>query len=202
MRNTGQLSAMHKQHFYIVNAVTAYRLVMAPVLVVLVVNNQFNLFRWLLVVSFFTDAIDGFFSRKYHVDSVFGARLDSLADDLTIAAALAGALQCYPAFIKEQLIWIALLGGLFLLQASLALIRYGRMTSFHTRMAKLASIAQGIFFLLLFFLDYLPYGMFYMAVAITGIDLAEEIILVLVLPHWKTDVKGLYEVWKEKKTVQ
>ncbi len=193
---------MYKKSYYIVNALTAYRLVMAPVLVVLVVNNHFSLFRWLLVLSFFTDAIDGFFSRKYQVNSVFGARLDSLADDLTIAAALVAALQCYPEFIKEQLIWIALLGGMFLLQASLALIRYGRMTSFHTRMAKWAAIAQGVFFLLLFFLDYRPYGMFYMAVAITGIDLAEEIILVLVLPQWKTDVKGLYDVWKEKKTVQ
>lgn len=193
---------MYKKSYYIVNALTAYRLVMAPVLVVLVVNNHFSLFRWLLVLSFFTDAIDGFFSRKYQVNSVFGARLDSLADDLTIAAGLVAALQCYPEFIKEQLIWIALLGGMFLLQASLALIRYGRMTSFHTRMAKWAAIAQGVFFLLLFFLDYRPYGMFYMAVAITGIDLAEEIILVLVLPQWKTDVKGLYDVWKGKKTVQ
>ena len=191
---------MYKRSYYIVNAVTAYRLIMAPVLVMLVVNNHFNLFRWLLVLSFLTDAVDGFFSRKYHVDSSAGARLDSLADDLTIAAALTGAVQFYPVFMREQLIWIAVLGGMFLLQAILALIRYRKMTSFHTRMAKLAAIGQGIFFLLLFFLDYRPYGVFYAAVIITAVDLAEEILMVLVLPQWKTDVKGLYEAWKERTT--
>jgi len=67
-------------------------------------------------------------------------------------------------------------------------------------MAKLAAIGQGIFFLLLFFLDYRPYGVFYAAVIITAVDLAEEILMVLVLPQWKTDVKGLYEAWKERTT--
>jgi len=43
--------------------------------------------------------------------------------------------------------------------------------------------------------------LFYVAALITFLDLAEEIILVFVLKEWKTDVKGLYYVLKDKSGV-
>ena len=46
-----------------------------------------------------------------------------------------------PAFIRHELIPIGILAVLYILQTGLALIRYGRMTSFHTYMAKIAAIA-------------------------------------------------------------
>jgi CDP-diacylglycerol--glycerol-3-phosphate 3-phosphatidyltransferase len=56
---------------------------------------------------------------------------------------------------------------------------------------------QGIFLLLMFFLSGPPYLVFYAAAVITMLDLIEEIILVLMLPRWQTDVKGLYWVLKK-----
>lgn len=191
---------MHKRSYYIVNAITFYRLIMAPVLIILVLGGYFNLFRWLLVVSFLTDAVDGFFSRRYKVSSVFGSKLDSIADDMTIVAAIVGMMEFYPGFIRNERILIAVLAGLFLLQVSLALIRYGKITSFHTYLAKLAAIMQGIFFLALFFLENPPYGLFYFAVGVTIADLIEEIIMVLMLRRWKSDVKGLYGAIRSRKS--
>ena len=189
---------MYERLYYIVNAITVYRLATAPLLIFLALDHQPGPFKWLLAVSFFTDAIDGYLSRLYKVTSITGSRLDSLADDFTIVAAITGLFIFKPGFIRHELVLIGVLLGLFILQTGLALIRYRKMTSFHTYLAKTAAIMQGIFLLLMFFLDEPPYVIFYIAAIITMLDLTEEIVLVLILPHWQTDVKGLYWVSKNK----
>lgn len=188
---------MYKRSYYIINAITLYRLMVAPLLAFLALNDQLNPFRWLLAASFLTDTIDGYLSRRYNVSSIFGARLDSIADDLTIAAAVVGLMAFKPGFIRQEIVLIGILLGLFILQNILALIRYRRMTSFHTYLAKTAAISQGIFLLLLFFLPELPYKIFYIAAALTILDLIEEIILVFIMPRWQANVKGLYWVIKK-----
>lgn len=188
---------MHSRSFYFVNALTAYRLVMAPVLIVFAMNNQFGIFKWLLAVSFFTDAIDGALSRSWGASSIFGSKLDSIADDLNIVAALVGTIMFAPSFLRQQLLILAILFFLFLLQVGLALIRYRRLTSFHTYLAKAAAIMQGIFFITLFFLDKPSIPIFYVAAAVTIADLLEEIVLVLLLNRWQTDVKGVFWIVKK-----
>ena len=85
-----------------------------------------------------------------------------------------------------------LLAGLLILQNVLALLKYRKLTSFHTYAAKIAAVLQGIFLLAFFFFEKSAHILFYAAVGITVLDLAEEIILVIVLPEWKVNVKGLY----------
>lgn len=183
---------MKTRSYYLINAITLYRLMAAPVLVLLLISRNTDIFRWLLVLSFFTDMIDGWLARKYKVTSILGARLDSIADDLTVAAGIAGLILLKPEFLKQQMVFIIPLLILFLVQISAALIRYGKFTSFHTYAAKLAAISQGVFLILAFFLPFPPLYFFYLAILITAIDLAEEIILVLLLPVWKSNIKGIY----------
>jgi len=185
---------MTKKSFYIVNTVTWWRVVMAPVLVVLAIVRLEDAFKWLLALSFLTDAIDGFLARKFHVTSRQGSRLDSLGDDLTVLAGIAGALIFRFDFVRQQLTIILLLGGLWLLQLILALVRYRRMTSFHTYIAKGAAVLQGLFLLSVFFFSSPPIWLFYIAAGATGLDLVEEIVMILMLKEWKADVKGLYDV--------
>ena len=51
---------MYKLSYYTINAITLYRLTVTPLLGFLAVDHQLGLFKWLLAVSFFTDAIDGY----------------------------------------------------------------------------------------------------------------------------------------------
>jgi CDP-diacylglycerol--glycerol-3-phosphate 3-phosphatidyltransferase len=78
----------------------------------------------------------------------------------------------------------------------MSFIRYGRISSFHTYLAKLAAILQGTFLILIFFLDDWPLTLFHVAAIVTILDLFEEIILVIILPKWESDVKGLY--WRKR----
>jgi cardiolipin synthase len=178
--------------YYIINGITFYRLISALALIVLIYLGQMDVFKWLLALSFFTDAVDGYLARKLKVTSVFGARLDSVADDLTIVAAIVGVVVFKAAFVREQAIIFIVLFVLFLVQNLLAFTRYGKMSSFHTYLAKLAAVLQGVFFILLFFLNQPAYGLFYTAALLTAADLVEEIILIVMLPQWRANVKGLY----------
>jgi len=190
----------HKQAWYVVNGITLYRIFAAPFLLILLFTGQHHIFKWLLGVSFFTDLIDGFLARKFKVTSVLGTKLDSIGDDLTVMVGVIGLLVLKFDFIKEQRMAFFILLALFAIQVSYAFLRYGKMTSFHTYLAKTAALLQGIFLLLVFFTDEPVMILFYAAVGITLLELIEETILVYLLPTWQDNVKGIYEVLQKKRT--
>jgi phosphatidylglycerophosphate synthase len=190
---------MKKNSYYVINGITLYRLIAAPFLLFLIITGEANLFKWLLAVSFFTDAIDGYLARKYGVVSIMGAKLDSIGDDLTVIVGVIGLFVLRSEFIKSELFWLALLFILFLTQVTIALIRYGAVTSYHTYLAKLAAVCQGIFLILSFFTPEPSQVLFYIAVVVTALDLLEEIILTFLLPKWKANIKSLYWVLKRKR---
>lgn len=187
--------------YYVVNAITMYRLVSAPFLLVLAALGYDVWFRWLIAFSFLTDAIDGPLSRKYRVTSVFGSRLDSVADDATVLASSVVLWILHPEFFKNNWVVIAGLFALFGIQTITALIAYKKVTSFHTYLAKMAAVAQAMFFISFFFNFSIVGGLFIVAAIITAIQLIEEIILVIVLPEWKANVKGLYWVLRTQSKI-
>ena len=191
---------MHKQSYYIVNGITLYRLVVFPLLILLIISKRLDLYKWLLLVSFLTDAIDGFLARRYKVVSVLGAKLDSIADDLTILSVIIAAIVYKPDFIRKEISLIIVLLGLFVFQTIYALVRYGKLSSFHTYAAKFAAILQGSFLLLLFFLREPVYWLFYIAAVATVADLLEEIILVWILPKWTANAKGIFWIMRDRRS--
>lgn len=188
----------HSFAYFAINGITFYRLVATIFLVYLILDRQYVLFKWFIAFSFFTDAIDGFLARKFKVVSILGAKMDSMADDLTVLVGMTGLYIFKTEFFKQHDIYFLILLGLFLLQVSVAFIRYRKPTSFHTWLAKLAAVLQGSFLILAFFLPQPTMLLFYAAVIVTAIDLIEEIIIVLMLPKWQADVKGIYWVMNEK----
>lgn len=188
-----------KQAWYVINGITLYRIVAAPILLILIFTGQFDIFKWLLGISFFTDLIDGFLARRYKVASVLGTRLDSIGDDLTVLVAVIALFVTKMEFIKEQKVIFIILLSLFLIQTLYAFTRYGKITSFHTWLAKTAALLQGVFLLHVFFTDKPNLILFYGAAIITILELTEEIILVSLLPDWQTNVKGIYWVLRKKK---
>lgn len=189
---------MKRTAFYIVNAITLYRISAAFYLSWLLYAGDIETFKWLLGISFFTDLIDGPLARKYKVTSKAGAYMDSIGDDLTILAGIAGTFIFKPEFLYREKVIILVLVSLFFLQIIAALYRYGKISSFHTLLAKLAAILQGSFLILLFFLPEPVYPLFYAASLITLLDLIEEIILVMILEKWEANVKGIYWVIKAR----
>ena len=100
---------MRSTSYLIINGITLYRIIAAPVLIVLIFTRQLEIFKWLLAVSFFTDLIDGYLARKFKVTSTKGSRLDSIGDDLTVVAGMVGLFVFKNSFIMKELLFILFL---------------------------------------------------------------------------------------------
>lgn len=187
----------HPVSYYVINGITFYRLLSAPLLLVLAIRGNLEWFRLLLALSFFTDAIDGVLSRMFKVSSLFGTKLDSIADDATVLVATLCLWIFRPDFMAAHWVGFVVVFSLFLIQNIVALWIYKRVTSFHTYLAKTAAVTQGLFFMMVFF-DVGPVDtVFYTAAVVTAVELIEEIILVFLLPEWKANVKGLFWVLRK-----
>ncbi|MCU0367742.1 MAG: CDP-alcohol phosphatidyltransferase family protein [Cyclobacteriaceae bacterium] len=182
----------------LVNLITLYRIIAFPFLLMFIYFNRLDIFKWLIIISFFTDAIDGYLARKYKANSILGAKLDSIGDDLTILAAIIGLAVFRFEFLKQEWLIFAIPLFFFFVQLIAAFIRYGKMSSFHTYLAKTAAILQGLFLCSMFLFEHPYYPLFYATAVVTLIELIEEIFIVIILPEWKTNVKGLYWVWNER----
>jgi CDP-diacylglycerol--glycerol-3-phosphate 3-phosphatidyltransferase len=64
------------------NTLTLLRFISLPVLIVLAYNNMKFELGIVFVLSWFTDALDGFFARTLKQTTKFGAWFDSVVDDL------------------------------------------------------------------------------------------------------------------------
>ena len=183
----------------IVNYITIYRIITFPLLVFLIFAGNLELFKWLLLASFFTDAIDGFLARRYNATSILGAKLDSIGDDLTVLAAAIGLFVTQSDFIYEYKVIFIILIALFLVQVAGSVYRYRKISTFHTYGAKMAAVITAIFLLSVFFLGEIYKPLFFAAAALTGLELVEEIVLVAILKDYRSNVKGVYWVLKNKK---
>lgn len=174
-----------------VSIITLYRIITAPLIIIFIFTGHYDVVKWMILASFFTDSIDGYLARKYKARSVLGAKLDSIGDDLTILVSLIGLFKYYPDFLREQAPLLIAMLGIFFIQLGYALYKYKKATSFHTWLAKSAAVLQAAFILSLYFFETVYYPIFYISAGVTIIELIEEIIMVYLLPQWQADVKGL-----------
>jgi phosphatidylglycerophosphate synthase len=177
--------------------ISLYRIIAVPFLVLALVLEQEIWFKYLLLLSLFTDFTDGQVARWLKQTSELGSSLDSIGDLLTQVLMVAGLFRFRPEVLQEYAGWFLALVGLYLLQVLCALVKYRKLTSFHTYLSKFAFLLLGLFVLALFFYRF-TFWLFYPAMTVGMLSLAEEIMLVLKLPVPKEDVKGMFWVWKSE----
>ena len=68
----------------IINGLTISRLLLGLAIVFALNNGSNDIFIILILIGGLTDYFDGFFARKYNHQSVFGAKLDPLADKILL----------------------------------------------------------------------------------------------------------------------
>jgi CDP-diacylglycerol--glycerol-3-phosphate 3-phosphatidyltransferase len=127
--------------------------------------------------------------------------LDSAADAMTLLSATAGIAVFHPELFREHGTGIGLVVGGWILVSILALLRYRRLSSFHTYASKAAGYALG-FFLAALFLYGFVIVLFYAAVLLSVGATVEELALLWYLPAWRADVRGLHWVLREQKSVR
>lgn len=186
------------QNYNIADWISVFRIFVVPVLLTLILLDQKSFFSWLLLISFFSDMVDGIIARYFKLTSSRGARLDSIGDICILIMSLAGIVKFEMDFLEEYYILLLLTIGFYLVELMLSIWKYGKLSSFHTYLSKTAMLLQGIFILSLLLLGYFPW-LFYAAISVTIISVIEELIILMLLPTPETNVKGLYWILKRNK---
>ncbi|WAC02779.1 CDP-alcohol phosphatidyltransferase family protein [Lacinutrix neustonica] len=189
------------KNFNIADWFSFYRIFAAPFLLVLIWLDCRLMFTWFLLISYVTDAIDGFLARKLKITSSRGSQLDSFGDQITLVIGLIGLLYFETAFITTNLILIGIVLTPYLFQMIIAYLKYGKATAFHTYFAKLSAVVQSVF--ILYSLFFSPnYTLFYIMIGVGLIETIEEITLIFIYDHWVSDVKGIYWALNDKRRLK
>ena len=186
------------KNFNIADWFSFYRIFAAPFLLALVWLDQRLIFTWFLLISYSTDAIDGYLARKLKIESPRGSQLDSFGDQITLIVGLIGLFYFENEFINTNLILILIAFVPYIIQMLIAYFKYGKATAFHTYLAKLSAILQSLFILTSLFFEP-EYTLFYIMIVIGILETIEEIILIYMYDHWVSDVKGIYMAFKDKR---
>jgi CDP-diacylglycerol--glycerol-3-phosphate 3-phosphatidyltransferase len=189
------------RNFNIADWFSFYRIAAAPFLILILFLNERELFTWLLLISYCTDALDGYLARKLKITSPRGSQLDSFGDQITLIVGLLGLLVFETDFIKKNLLIILLAFIPYIIQMVLAYIKYQKATAFHTYLAKLSAILQSIF--ILWSLFFSPeYSLFYIMIGVGILETIEEITLIFMYDKWASDIRGIYWALRDKRRLR
>jgi len=189
------------KNFNIADWFSFYRIASAPLLLVLIALDERQIFTWLLLMSYSTDAIDGYLARKLEITSPRGSQLDSIGDQVTLVVGLIGLFYFESQFITTNLVLILVAFVPYIIQMFLAFSKYGKATAFHTYLAKLSAIMQSVF--ILWSLFFSPnYSLFYIMIAIGLLETFEEITLIFMYDNWASDVKSIFWAIKDKRRLK
>jgi len=175
------------------NAISMARLCAAAILLATLILHRVDIFQWLFLACMLSDIADGLIARAFGLTSAFGARLDSLADVATTAVGTLGVLVFQQPFLTHHALGLLVIIGFYAVEVLASLWRYGRVSSFHTFLARIAALMGGTFVMTLFFFGYHEW-LFELAVAAYILSLSEEMVLIYLLPRWRSDVRGVYWV--------
>ena len=178
-----------------------YRIFAAPFLLLLIWLDLQLFFTWLLLISYSTDAIDGYLARKLKITSSRGSQLDSFGDQVTLIVGLIGLFYFETNFIKTNLVLILIAFIPYILQMGIAYFKYGKATAFHTYLAKLSAMLQSLFILWSLFFNP-EYVLFYIMIIIGLLETFEEITLIFMYDNWASDVKGIYWAMRDKRRLK
>jgi CDP-diacylglycerol--glycerol-3-phosphate 3-phosphatidyltransferase len=172
------------------NALSALRLVLAPVLLWLAWTGQGTAFLVTLAVSLLSDLVDGWVARRFDQATALGTLLDSWGDLVTFVAVPVCAWWLWPDLIRREGVTVAALVAAYVFPIALGYLKYGRLTSYHTYGAKLSAVVVGSSALVLFLEG--PPEPFRIATAILVLAELEEIAITTILPDWHANVPSVF----------
>jgi CDP-diacylglycerol--glycerol-3-phosphate 3-phosphatidyltransferase len=181
--------AVDKNIYSIPNLLSLLRLALVPVLAVAACLNEAKLFLLLLGISLLSDMLDGYFARKLHQVTEFGARLDSWADMATYAMMILGLRLIWPVIFEQQLIYLVAATLSYILPVIVALIRFSSFPSYHTWGAKLAAVLIAPAFYLLILYD--EQAFFRLVIIFHVVVAVEEIAITFMLKQPRTNVASI-----------
>ena len=187
---------LSKELINIPNILSGYRLLSFPFVLYLELSLQEQLFAGFLIFNLFTDILDGFIARRFNLQTEFGARLDSLADNGTYILAILGIFIFKAEDFAPHLLSFYIFIGLYITTVAVSLLKFKKTPSLHLYSSKIGGYIQGFFFFLLFAFGFYT-GYYYFMITWGILSFLEHISVQLLLPEMRSNSKGLYWILKK-----
>jgi CDP-diacylglycerol--glycerol-3-phosphate 3-phosphatidyltransferase len=177
------------------NILSFFRIIAAPFLLLSGWLHNSNLFFFLFGAMLISDALDGFIARALHQTSELGARLDSYGDILTYLTTPIAIWWLWPEIVTKEKNYIFAAVLLYILPAFFALVKFGKLASYHTWVTKLSALlmSTGVIFLLLFDNS----SLFHAAVWLLAIETVENIAITFILHEQKSNIHTIWHAMQK-----
>ena len=185
----------NKRWITLPNALSLTRLLGSPLLIVFAWQGwTVALVVW-VVVLIVTEWLDGLLARVLHQESALGARLDTVADAAFYLSVLIALTIYNSQLVLDQAFWIA--GAIISYWSSwiVSWIRFRRLPSYHTWLAKGAWLIIGVGTAALI-AQWTPW-LFRLSMLIVVLANIEAIAISLVSKQPRVDVPTLWHAWKD-----
>ena len=180
------------------NLLSAFRVVCAPVLLVLAWNGATGIFLVLFALALLSDVLDGVVARRLGLESEFGARLDQWADFALWVSFPLGAWWLWPEIVRREAPYVILAIACLLLPTAIAFAKYRSVPGYHTWTAKLDSILMGIGVPLLLIFDFAwPFRLAALFLLVCAVD---ELTITALLKQCRHDVPSLFHAAQLRRT--
>lgn len=186
-----------KEIFTIPNYFTFFRYISAPFIIWFIVSGKETLFLIFIILNLITDAMDGMLARLLHQETVFGARMDSVADKITYALAIIGLFVFKFQEMEPYLVSFLSFVVLGVIAQVQSFIKFGKISSLHTYAVKLGGYLQGTFFFTLFVFGFIPV-IYYVMIICAILSVIEMIVIQMIVKEMTPNQKGLYWVLKSR----
>jgi CDP-diacylglycerol--glycerol-3-phosphate 3-phosphatidyltransferase len=180
-------------------ALTVFRLLSAPVLIVLAYLGRERYFLWLAIAALLSDVLDGALARRLGASSETGRLLDSWADLLIAMVSFVGATLLWPDTMREEAGYFALVLAALVIPNAWGLLRFRRLLGYHTVSAKASGVFLAVGAISLF-MGLTPV-LFRLAAFVELAVAAEYVAISLILPGWSGEMKSVLHAWRQRKGV-
>jgi len=175
---------------HVPNLLSLSRLAMVPVLAALAWTGHASLFLVAFAASLASDVVDGWLARRCGVATALGSKLDSWGDMALYTTLPLFAWWLWPDILRAQALPLGIALVAYFLPTAIGLLRFRRLTSYHTWGAKATSVVMGGAALCLFLGG--PAWPFHLAVLLLVAEAIEEIAITCVLRQRHEDVPSLW----------
>lgn len=175
---------------WIPNAMSATRLAMAPALLACAAAGTRRGFAIALGIALVTDAVDGRVARALDCVTVNGARLDSWGDLALYSTGPIAIVLLWPHIVAREAAGVATVLLALAGPVALGLVKFRRLTSYHTWAAKTAAVVLSLSLVPLL-LGASPWP-FRAAAVVLVAAAVEEVAITLTLTEWHADVPTVW----------
>ena len=172
------------------NVLCVIRLLGSPALVALAWADLPAGCLGLFAVLSLTDWLDGKLAKLLRQETEFGARLDTVADVTFYACMLLAVLALRGDLVRQEAVWIALAVSSYVVSVAAGLIKYRRLPSYHTRLAKTSWLLMFIAVVAIF----AGWSVWAVRVAALGVLVTnlEATLITVLLPEWRANVPSVF----------